>query len=509
MSAQQLEIPNDSKQMDELVLETAPSIPIEVKAESSQQSQLALAWLLIKSASPTLVQLLAQTVAFSSIIYFLSLKNDPELLASFGLASTIYMITFLSVLIALNSGLSTLGSQAYGANDPLLLGLYFKKAVIIGFLIITPAIAVFMLSGRILTLCRFDERLSYKIQAALLATLPSAFGFSYFDVAKNYLIAQKIFAPQGYIQLVMAVIDVTNQYITIVYFDLGIVGYGISKFCNETGRAILIHLYIRYSKKCQESYVPWSADCFKGIMKQLKFQMTAGAIVVLEILANQIITIQTAYFTSEEIAAGLVYSRITALFFNVILSITTALSSFIGNSMGEQNVVRAKSFIQLGIKFAAILTLTTWVILSTSSDSILSWFSTDPLVLSTGKQLISLYFVLSALDFTQNALGSAVKSIGKEKVVSKSFFMAYYLVAIPASVFMAHVLKWRILGLYAAAGLAQLLNCIVCIVILIKVDYEERARFIVDRVKKNSLTSFKNVQPKKFTDEEPETPTSD
>ena len=508
MSAQQLETSNDSKQMNALVFETTSSVRIEAIPKPPQQSQLTLGWLLMKAASPTLMQVLVQNIAFSCVIYFISLKNDAELLGSFGLGLTIYNVTFSSFLTALNSGFSTLGAQAYGANNPLLLGLYYKKALVIGFLTVWPAIILFMFSGKLLTLCRFDQSFSYKVQSVLLATLPSALGNSYFDVSKNYLVAQKIFAPQGYIQLVMTLFDITNQYLTIVHFDLGIVGYGIGKFLNETGRAILIHLYIRYSKKCSKSTVPWSADSFRGIIKQWKFQITAGGIVILEILANQLIHIQNAYFTPQVIAAGLIYSRISDLFFKIMLSFTIALSSFIGNSMGEQNVIRAKSLIRVGIKFAVILTLTVWTILCNSSDRILSWFSTDPLVLSTGNQLISLYLFLCGLDFTQNVLGSAVKSIGKEKVVSKLFFISYYLVAAPASLLMAHVLKLRILGLYGATGLAQLLNCIVCTIFLIRVDFEEQAKFIVDRVKKNSASSLKKIKPKKFTDEESETPTS-
>lgn len=501
MSEKVLDTENEPKQTEDLIAETSRSIRINEKPELSAPSQWNLSCLLIKSAAPTLVQLVSQTVAFSTILYFLSLKNDPKLLASFGLASTIYVITFFSIVVALDSGLAILGSQAYGAKNFALLGLYYKKGLIIGVLTLCPMAVLFIFSGQILILCRFEEELSHGIQKVLLVTLPSALGMVYFDVAKNYLIAQKTFVPQGYIQIIMTVIDITCQYLTMYHFDLKIVGYGISRFINEWGRALLIYLYIRFSKKCQESQVPWSFECFRGILKQYKYQITAGGTVIIEILAIQIIILQTAYFSSEEIAAGLIFQRIGSLFFNVVWSFNIALSSFIGNSMGEQNIVRAKALFRLGLKFTAIMTITTWIILKCYSDSILKWFSQDQLVIKPARQLIILYYMLCVSDFTQNVLGCTVRSIGKEKVISKSFFFTYYFFAFPVSLLMAHVLKWKLLGLFGALGLAQIVNCTICTVILLKVDFQEQAQFIVNRVKQNSVSSFNKFESKELTEE--------
>mgnify|MGYP003933019891 FL=1 len=176
-----------------------PSMKVREQNDSTlenEPSQWSLSWLLIKSAIPTLIQTITQTAVLSSAIYFISLKNDPKLLGSFGLASTIYVITFYSIMLALNAGLATLGAQAHGAKNPTLLGLYYKKGLLIGLLILCPLTIICLFSSKILILCRFDEDVSRYSQKVLMVTIPSALGMVFFDVSKNYLMAQKSFVLQ-------------------------------------------------------------------------------------------------------------------------------------------------------------------------------------------------------------------------------------------------------------------------------------------------------------------------
>lgn len=303
----------------------------------------------------------------------------------------------------------------------------------------------------------------------------------------------------------MTAAEIAVQFLTMRHFDLRIVGYGISRLSGEAGKAFLIYIYIRCcSRKCKESLIPWSSECMTGIIKQFKLQIAAGGILLIELIANQIIIMQTSYFSHHEISAGLVYSRVGALFINVVLSFSIALSTFMANSMGEQNIERTRALSRVGLKFAAVMTISTWIVLGCYSKQIIMWFSREHLVIKSTEKLVTLYLVLAGLDFTQSVLGATVRSIGKEKVVSKSFFFTYYLVGIPVSLVLAHVMKFNLMGLFGAVGLAQLLNCIICIVILMKIDYQEQAKFIADRLQEAKICPFKEIKRQEFVDEEPE-----
>ena len=366
------------------------------EGKKEQMSNIQASCLLGKSALPSLIQGITANLAFSTMIYFVSLQNNPTLVAAVGMGTTLYFTGIVAFLQALNLGLSTLGAQAFGAKDSRLLGVYFKRSLIIQLMVFFPLAMVVSQIAPFLRLVGFKAILAHEIQRVLIAMMPAALPFVYFDAAKNFLVAQKIFGPQGYIQAFSSLFDVPMQYLLIVHFDMGIQGIGIARFCMESSRAIAIYIYIRNSEKCKQSNISWDDTCFRELWTQFRYQIAAGGLQIIDLVGTQIILLQAGYFAAEIVAANVIVTRTTRFCVLWTLSIGVALSSFVGNSMGEQNIHKVRTFIKVGIIMDCILICLMWLLLGTQNRNIGSIFSNDETVINHISGLL-LFFMLNSI----------------------------------------------------------------------------------------------------------------
>lgn len=441
--------------------------------------------LLTVSSLPSLIQSLTSTIAFSMMIYFISLHKESNLVGAVGMGTTIYFTGITAFLQALNVGLAILGSQAFGAKNPQLLGYYFKKSLVIQMAVLVPLALMCSRFSKIFKMIGFQPDLAEDIEKVVLAMIPSAIPFFYFDTAKNFLVAQKIFAIQGYVQLITSVIDVPVQYTLIVYFDLQIVGLGLCRFIMESVRALCLYIYIKKSGKCEESIVPWDSNCFKGLWTLFKFQFAAGSLQIIDLIGTQVILLQAGYFTKEEVTGNVIVTRVTKFFIIWTISIGVALSSFVGNSMGEQNEAKARAFIKTGLGMDCFLICVMWLIIGSQRYNIVHIFTDDDTVTKNAVGLLMFYMILLPFDNLQNVLGGILRSVGKEKQSSRLYMLTYYPIAIPLSFLLAHWAGFRLYGLYGSMLVARSMNVIGSIYLLSKADLKDQIRQIVSRVEKN------------------------
>ena len=441
-----------------------------------------VAWLLIKSALPSLIQGITANIAFTTLIYFVSLKGDTHLIGAVGMGSTLFFTGIIAFLQALNIGLSSLGSQAFGAKNPRLLTIYFKRALLIQLIVYLPLALLVSQIAELFKLIGFAAKLSDGIEKVLLAMMPAAIPFFYFDAAKNYLISQKIFAPQGYIQLVSSVFDILMQYLLIIYLDMGIIGIGIARFSMETCRATIIFLYIRYSRRVKKVQVVGNPYKFKKLWIQFKYQITAGALQITDLVGTQIVLLQAAYFSQEEVAANVIVTRVTKFCLIWALSLGVALGSYVGNAMGEQNEKKIRAFIKVGIFLDCLLIIFIWTLIWTQAHHVGAIFSKEQAVQDHVTGLLLFFMLISPFDNLQNVLGGILRNVGKEKFSTRLYMFTYYPIAIPLSIILAHWAGMRLYGLYGAMLVAKALNTLGSVYFLCTTNLKEQMLYVANRI---------------------------
>lgn len=101
-------------------------------------------------AVPNYISCLIYEIVMQVNLMFIGSLNDVSKLAAIGLVNVVTGIMGLSVLLGINGSLTTLTSQAYGANNMQLCGVLFNRARAILVVVYTPIAIVFFFCEDIL-----------------------------------------------------------------------------------------------------------------------------------------------------------------------------------------------------------------------------------------------------------------------------------------------------------------------------------------------------------------------
>ena len=82
---------------------------------------------------------------------FIGHLEDPVLLAAAGVGNMVLNLFGMAVFYGLNAGLETLVSQAYGAKNLELCGLYLQRGRYILSTAYVPIVGIFLMSNQMLT----------------------------------------------------------------------------------------------------------------------------------------------------------------------------------------------------------------------------------------------------------------------------------------------------------------------------------------------------------------------
>ncbi len=113
------------------------------------------------------------------------------------------------------------------------------------------------------------------------------------------------------------------------------------------------------------------------------------------------------------------------------LRLNSTLTTYIGNAIGESNLVKLKRFIESGLILSALLILIEAPIMFFFCDTISMIFTTDAQVLDITRTLLKMYGIATIADFTQLVMSSILRGIGKEHVACLIFVIGNYVIGLP------------------------------------------------------------------------------
>ena len=151
---------------------------------SEQQTSCTMIKTFLKLAVPASITMLLDMAGFTVIpLIFAATLEDHINLAVVGLASTFSSIMVMSVLIGLNTAQDTLASQAFGAGNFRLCGLYLNRGhfIVVAFFIPLAVILCFF-SEQILLLIGQDPKVSSLTATQICASLPGIFFACHYDL---------------------------------------------------------------------------------------------------------------------------------------------------------------------------------------------------------------------------------------------------------------------------------------------------------------------------------------
>lgn len=306
-------------------------------------------------------------------LFFLSLLRRTEVTAAIGFAGTLAFIN-LSLSIGTGIGAAALVARNMGAGRVEDARRYATSAAVFSFAIsLLIALGVALFAEQLLTLLGAEEEAMELAKLYVLILCP---GFALLGAAVSFSFILRGLGDARramYITLVIAAITALLDPILIFGLKLGIKGAAIATLTGYAGAFVVGWISVSRGHKF---FLPFN---FRHFRQDVPAILTVAGPAMLTQLAtpfaNAYMTAATAPFGNDAVAAVAIIARLIPVAFGIIFALSASVGPIIGQNIGAQQFGRVKQTLWDALKFNAIYTATTCILLLILREQVAMAFS--------------------------------------------------------------------------------------------------------------------------------------
>lgn len=370
-------------------------------------------------------------------------------LAAVSLATMTFNVTS-SIFNGMATCLDTLCPAAFGAGKYKKVGLYFQRCILLMMTLNIFIVLFWWNSGIFFRLFVKDSSLVALAQGYLRVMTFCTPAYILFEAGKRYLQAQNIFVAGQYALFIAAPINAFLNYALVwsKHFNLGFLGAPLG----TTISYWILPTYLFYYSRMHSTDKCWAQPNVKAIFRDLKpmasLAINGTAMLLLEFIAFEILTLCSATFGTETLAAQSICSTLATLFFQIPFAASVASSTRISNLIGETNQRSAKIATKATYILSLALGVLNFCVLFFFRKQIAMVFTNDATVIGIAKGVIGILGLNQFWD-APNILGAGcLRAQARQQVGSKLNVIAYYIIGLPISLFLGFKMDLEIVGLW-------------------------------------------------------------
>jgi MATE family multidrug resistance protein len=161
-------------------------------------------------------------------------------------------IAGIAITCGMNSALSTLISQSFGANNMHLCGVYYNQACIIVTMLFIPIMIVLGTADNIFRAIGFEEHVCQYALTFILYKSPNLYFFSLYDATKKLLYNTGYQNVPMYIQIATTIVHPLWCYLFVHVWKLGVRGPAIAISLTQTITFFILFIYLSRKQEFKE-----------------------------------------------------------------------------------------------------------------------------------------------------------------------------------------------------------------------------------------------------------------
>ncbi|KAI1174625.1 MATE efflux family protein [Nemania sp. FL0916] len=347
----------------------------------------------------------------------------------------------------LATSLDTLCAQAYGSGHKHLVGLQLQRMTYFLWLLGIPIAVVFLFAEDILLLIVPEPRSAELAGIYLRIVILGIPGYAAFEGGKRFVQSQGLFSATTYVLLIAAPINVFINWFLVWHVGLGFVGAPIAVAITQTLIPILLVLYVAFVDGSQ-CWGGFSKRSLRNWGPMIRLAIPGMIMVVAEWLAFEILTLLSAQFGTEYLAAQSILVTVTSTMFMIPFPVSIAASTRIANLIGAKLVKAARTSAKVAFYCGCLIGLFNLTLLSSLRNQVPRLFTKDEEVIAIVATVLPLCAVMQVFDVLAAISHGLLRGIGKQSFGGYANLAAYYVVAVPISIIAAFVFDWKLLGLW-------------------------------------------------------------
>ena len=371
--------------------------------------------------------ILKQTVnlAFIGNVY-----TNKSMIESIGMVNLYLNCTLMSLYGGIIAGIETLCANALATKKYRLLGYYFQRARIVSYTITITLSSIHWGTIRyVLKAFGLNKEVTqygtnfcnaclvyvfFDVQTVTIMRLHNVLGKSYINV---------------YIFLAMLIFHPLWNWIFVTYYDLDVVGAGLSFVVSKVIGAALTTCYLWFYHPVKKANFWINKHCFKwkGIKEYLRFSCGAAFLEIAEWWGFELLAIIAIQFGDAEYAVYVLIAEFIGLLYSVPIGFMIAITILIGEIVTKYPIPQVQKAAKLLVGFGLSFMFCVLVIFFLLRNVLFGLFTQDKELREIAARLLWIVSINEFFDMSQNATLSIYKGLGKQYLGAGFMFISIYI----------------------------------------------------------------------------------
>ncbi|KAJ4806197.1 Protein DETOXIFICATION [Rhynchospora pubera] len=396
----------------------------------------------------------------------------------------------LGVTLGMANAVQTICGQAYGAKRYKTMGMTLQKAFMLHFIVSIFLGFMFYYSGTLLVVIGQAEEIAFMGQTYARGLIPQLLAVMLWSPMQRFLQAQNIVNPVAYICIAVLAVHILITWLTVVVFEVGILGVSLSFSVSCCLVTLFTWLYIINSTACRETWNGFSSEVFTHFWDYVKLALASTLITTLEMWYLPVVSLLSGYLSNPEIYLDAI-SICTNWWnwdFMIMFGLSNAASARIGMELGAGHPRLAK--------FSAIVAIITTIAISVVLSALVLVLRTPLAMLFTDNnnvitEVINLSHLI-AISIILNGIhpmlsGVAVGS-GWQDFAAYVNIISYYLIGLPIAYFLGFWTSLEVSGLIWGVVIGVLVQTIALSIKTAQTDWDKE----VEKVEQRLMNTTRN-----------------
>ncbi|RLM55833.1 protein DETOXIFICATION 51-like [Panicum miliaceum] len=412
-----------------------------------------------------------------SMLFLGSIGDLP--LAAGSLAIAFANITGYSVLSGLSLGMDPLCSQAFGANQPRLLGLTLYRSVLFLLCCSLPLSALWLNMSKILVFLRQDREITALAQEYILFSLPDLFSFSIIHPLRVYLRSQGITRPLAAAAGAAVLFHVPANYVLVGHLGLGAPGVAAAA---SASNFVLLGVLLAYVVGRRDAALlaagPPTVEWLAGWGPLARLAAPSCVSVCLEWWWYEVMILLCGLLPDPKpaVASMGVLMQTTALVYVFPSSLGFGVSTRVGNELGANRPGRARAAAHVAVAGAAAMGLAAMSFAAGVRHAWGRMFTADADILRLTAAALPIVGLCELGNCPQTVGCGVLRGSARPTRAAHVNLGAFYLVGMPVAVLLAFGLGVGFVGLWMGLLAAQVCCAGLMLCVVGSTDWEAQAR---------------------------------
>ncbi|KAM3616791.1 uncharacterized protein V6R79_023554 [Siganus canaliculatus] len=307
----------------------------------------------------------------------------------------------------------------------------------------------------------------------------------------SYLQNQGIILPQMYTAAAANVANVATNYLFLYWLDLGVGGSAAANALSWIYICGFLFAYIWWKQLHVTTWDGWSTESLQEWGSYMKLAIPSTLMTCFEWWIYEFGGFFAGMMSEDQLAAQHAVIMVAFLVYMFPLGVQAAACARVGNALGAGDTARAIITSKMSLMLAGTMAVVEGFALAATKNVIGFIFTNDEKIVGLISYLMNIYCFLQFFDGLVCICTGIFLGTGKQKIPAVANFIGYYCVGLTMIVVLMFVAKLQILGYWLGLLTAAILQSIVYITVIFKLNWKKMTEEAVKRAqKKTHLTTL-------------------